>query len=73
MEQSVTQYLLTQWPTVAVLAIWWYLIIKYFMGELEKKDEQNQKNMDDFREAMIKNTEALIEFKNILSQFKIKQ
>lgn len=61
------------WVWLAVIVVWGYVIMRYLMSAMEKKDEQNQQNMDLFREALVKNTEALVEFKNVLTQFKIKQ
>lgn len=47
-EQSLVNFLFTQWPTVVVLAVGWYFIVRYFMGVVERKDTQNQSNLDKF-------------------------
>lgn len=48
MEESLQNFLFTQWPTVVVLAVGWYFIVRYFMGVVERKDTQNQSNLDKF-------------------------
>lgn len=48
MEESLQNFLFTQWPTVVVLAVGWYFIVRYFMGVVERKDIQNQDNLNRF-------------------------
>lgn len=48
MEESLQNFLFTQWPAVVVLAVGWYLMVRYFMGVVDKKDMQNQSNLDRF-------------------------
>lgn len=48
MEESLQNFLFTQWPAVVVLAVGWYLMVRYFMGVVDKKDTQNQSNLDKF-------------------------
>lgn len=48
MENTLIQFFTTQWPAIAILSIWGYFLVKYFMWQLEKKDTQNQANLDRF-------------------------
>lgn len=48
MENTLIQFFTTQWPAIAILSIWGYFLVKYFMAQLEKKDTQNQANLDRF-------------------------
>lgn len=48
MEATLIQFFTTQWPAIAILSIWGYFLVRYFMGQLEKKDAQNQANTDKF-------------------------
>lgn len=48
MESSLLQYILEQGVAIAVLWIWGYFMIKYFMNEIKRKDDQNQANLDKF-------------------------
>lgn len=41
MENTLVQFFTTQWPAIAILSIWGYFLVKYFMSQLEKKDWQN--------------------------------
>ena len=77
MEQGeILQYAYTQWPTV--VALW--LMVRYFMKQLEKKDTIIQQNTAKFEQtvsqvtdALAKNTETMARFEHLLNQFKIKQ
>lgn len=62
MESTLLQFFTTQWPAIAILAIWWYFLVKYFMGELTKKDTQNQSNLDRYITLSEKNMEVMGKF-----------
>lgn len=57
MEETVLNYLLQQWVAVVLLALIGYLLTRYFMNQIDKKDllyqeeikrkdAQNQSNLD---------------------------
>ncbi len=59
MENTLIQFFTTQWPAIAILSIGWYFLVKYFMGQIDKKDalyredmtrkdSQNQANTEKF-------------------------
>lgn len=48
MENTLIQFFTTQWPAIAILSIWGYFLVKYFMSQLERKDTQNQENLKMF-------------------------
>lgn len=48
MEQALIGLLSSSWPTVWLIVVWWYYMAKYFMGQIDKKDTQNQSNLDKF-------------------------
>lgn len=48
MPESLITFFTTQWPAIAVLAFWGFFMTKYFMWVVDKKDQQNQANLDRF-------------------------
>jgi hypothetical protein len=69
MEWTITKYILEQWVAIAILSIGWYFLVKYFMGELAKKDQQNQDNLDRYI-VLSENTIVLMEkTSEIVSKF----
>ena len=59
MTQEFISQLLEKSISVAVLAIGGYFIIRYFMQALERKDTQNQANLDRFI-GLVENTNTMI-------------
>lgn len=59
MTQELISQLLEKSISVAVLAIGGYFIIRYFMQALERKDTQNQANLDRFI-GLVENTNTMI-------------
>lgn len=59
MEESVMQFILGQWPAIVVLAIWGYFMVRYFMWVVEKKDEQNQANLERFISLVEKSNDVM--------------
>jgi hypothetical protein len=65
MQEALLQFITSQWPSVAILAIGWYFMVKYFMAQIDKKDQQNQSNLDRYillSEKMVSLTEKNIEW-----------
>lgn len=48
MEDIVINALKTQWPLAILLWAGWRFFTKYFMGVIDKKDQQNQANLERF-------------------------
>jgi hypothetical protein len=59
MTQELISQLIEKSISVAVLAIGGYFIIRYFMQALERKDNQNQANLDRFI-GLVENTNTMI-------------
>lgn len=59
MEQTVINYLLQQGVAIVILAIGLYYMTKYFMGQIDKKDQQNQTNLDRFISLVEKSNEFM--------------
>lgn len=55
MENTLIQFFTTQWPAIAILSIWGYFLVKYFMWQLEKKDSLNQENLKMFMDLVKEN------------------
>lgn len=55
MENTLIQFFTTQWPAIAILSIWGYFLVKYFMSQLEKKDSLNQENLKMFMDLVKEN------------------
>lgn len=66
MENTLVQFFTTQWPAIAILSIWGYFLVKYFMSQLEKKDWQNQCNLDRYIGLSEKTMEIMQKFSNSL-------
>jgi len=62
MENTLIQFFTTQWPAIGILSIWWYFLVKYFMTQLDKKDWQNQLNLDKFIALHEKTMDAIGKF-----------
>ncbi len=66
MNEDILKFLTTQAPAVVVLAIWWYYMTKYFMWVVDKKDEQNQSNLQMFIELVKENISVNSKFSDAL-------
>lgn len=62
MEQAVINYLLQQWIAVVLLSIGGYLLTRYFMWVIDKKDIQNQANLEMFIGLVKSNIEVNSKF-----------
>lgn len=62
MEQALIGLLSSSWPTVWLIVVWWYYMAKYFMGQIDKKDIQNQTNLDKFIALHEKTMDAVGKF-----------
>lgn len=66
MEDTLINFATSQWPAIGVLSIWWYLMVKYFMWVVDKKDAQNQSNLDRYITLSEKNMEVMSKFSGSL-------
>lgn len=77
MENTLVQFFTTQWPAIAILSIWGYFLVKYFMWQIdkkdiqyqqymEKKDQQNQDNTDKFIALVEKVSDVIGKFSTSL-------
>lgn len=66
MENTLIQFFTTQWPAIAILSIWGYFLVKYFMSQLERKDAQNQANTDKFISLVEKVSDVIWKFSTSL-------
>lgn len=66
MNEAIIEFLTTQAPAVWVLALGWYFMVKYFMNIVDKKDIQNQANLDRFISLVEKTNDVIGKFSNSL-------
>lgn len=59
MEQLLQEVLKSSWPMVAIVVLWGYFLSKYFMQQIDKKDTQNQSNLDKFISLVEKSNEVM--------------
>ena len=69
MEDLLKTLVQSSWPTVWIMIIGYYFMSNYFMKQIEKKDEQNQENLNKFinlTEKAIQTMSDIWELKPIL-------
>lgn len=62
MEQALITLLQSSWTTVWIIVIGVYYMSRYFMYQIDKKDTQNQTNLDKFITLHEKTMEAVSKF-----------
>lgn len=62
MQEVLVNFATTQAPAIAILSIGWYFLVKYFMGQINEKDKQNQANLDRYITLTEKNMEVMGKF-----------
>ncbi len=62
MDSNTLKYLADYWVWVFVLGVWGYFMIKYFMNEIKRKDDQNQSNLDKFIQLHEKTMDVVAKF-----------
>lgn len=48
MDSVLLKYLVEQWVGIVILWVGGWYVIKYFMSEIRRKEDQNQSNLDKF-------------------------
>lgn len=66
MEALLWEILKSSWPMVAIVVLWGYSMSKYFMNQIDKKDQQNQGNLDRFITLVEKSNEVMSKVGNSL-------
>ena len=66
MNEAIIQFLTTQAPAVWVLSLGGYFMTKYFMWVVDKKDIQNQANLDRFIGLVEKTNDVISKFSTSL-------
>lgn len=59
MEQLISDIVKSSWPMVGLVVVGWYFMSKYFMNQIDRKDQQNQANLDRFISLVEKTNEVI--------------